>query len=427
MAMTTSTLLRWRNVDPVDAAGFKRAGAVASAEYDSFLPVLTTLGAGVVWSGAGQPQATNVATNNSQALEIARIRMDSGAIAVTGLVTAMNALRANLDGLVEHAKSRKWKIGENGDVVPTQEDPDYNPEEVQHLRVAVQNTLKLASAADLATRGSLLTVTQGTPFVSDTATEGNPNAAGIDDALEDRTAVQQVSAPLLVLGDEVLISADDIQAFLDKGVSPNDVEAQLGTLDEILGKFAEYAIGKLPNGGPVLAALSGDLSKVLNATIELAIQAGVMVSGSALLTRVFSRASGAAGVLLLAGDVLSALWKEFSTPDSAPDAYDVVDLNGNVITTVGDPDLERLAHQYHLPEGNADPGDDGRDSLAEIVHKQRADGFQEGDTARVQEAEQLRADLLQWMASHDASEADAAYAYSLVLELDFALGNPPTP
>lgn len=427
--VTKSTLLHFRNSGHTyDPGGFVRAGTISTEQLAVFQQVVSGLAGGVVWSGAGQPQASNVALNNGQALEIARVMMDAGNTAVSAVETALGSLASNLDGLNEYAKSLGFWMEEDGRVIPrdtgNSDNPDPSqPEKIRHLTAAAQHTLKLATAADLACLGSITTVTQAASrlVLSSTAVDGNPNAAGLDQALEDRDGIITASAPYFELSDATLVSAADVKDNIANHRSPDALEESNEKLDDLLNTLKDYGLGKIPHSGQVIAVITGDVTSILSDVVESAVKAEVKAAGGAALLRVFGRVNAVVGAATTAGAVFEGLLKALA-PDEQKElpTIDVKDPSGQVRGKVYDTDLQVLAEDYY-GAGGGNPGGDV-DTLADLAHKQRVGADVPAGQDYVQEAQQVRTYLQEWLDAHGTEGADAIYAQQLVKELDFALG-----
>lgn len=386
------------------------------------------------WDGVGQADAESVVHTNVLALNIGKAMLEAGAVAMRAATSGFSALQVNLDRLNVYAKSMGCWVNEDGTVVWDEHNPHkpieiYDADTVKqtNLQLAVQQTLKLATALDLSTTASLQVVYDHAPEVVDNAADAAKalpkNKQTLVGALDSRESVLEMAAGWSLVGDS-LLGVADLQAAGTNPL-PDGVAKQVLQLDDLLEDVAA-----LTPAGPLLDALKGDVPALLvdGIAVELeAIGKGATVVGDELLAKVAGLSARLVGtgvnVAILLMDLVAAL-----APEGYPTTHPVVDHNGEVKGNVNDFELSHIAAHYYDNFGY-DGGALSDATVADMARAQQLGATGPAPVDYVQEATQVRDDLRDWLNRHkDLSfdDPDRRYAEGLLADLDAAIDGPKT-
>lgn len=375
MGMTVLTL---RDLEPARfrSVGFDDASPLAREASRSFDGgVRRIVDSGTAWSGEGQPQAARVMETNSLALEIAKVQMAAGVLAVGALEIAVRKAKTELDYLDAEAASKheEYYIEDSGTVTyaelsPTEAaaDGDYEPtgqhapllDEVdEQLTHRVQALLNYVDHADLTTARLLDRIANSCPVFS---------AAVSGDALT-------YNSGLLGLAYENL--AGGVQA---------------------IGLWT--ALPAEDWGGEIPSWWEGAINGVLGALLPGWDDAGTTaaegyldVTGREAALAVFKRAS----LYYTIGEGLYGGLKGAQLEERLPDLLGPVSLLP-LRRSGYDPELQELIDDYYL-DPSSDPAEGGFSTLEEAAQLQRAGSPDVTDEDYLERASDLRDQLADWL------------------------------
>lgn len=386
-------------------AGFDKAEEKAAGGLDSMVPIQNAIGGKQIWDGVGQPEASMVLQNNTLAVDISRIQMESAHRVVEGLHYALLNYSVNLRQIVEKLRSMGCKVEEDGTVIPP--DTTFEDTSVGDTQ-AVRGTLKLATLADLDCQNALETIAGSTPELSDVAVPGvtKYNQDLLDQSLSDAdkfrasadmwTNSQSISLEDLESGDVDTAAAEAALDTAIKGLRASGLN-DYSLFDFLRGQWADGQQGVITE---VLKAMAPDS-----------------------LGKGLSKFLGAVGWLEFVGEIAITAF----APAPQTSGAVTVDMGRGHEADILDPDLQVLAMDYYADRPGLHDGREGSGSIADLAHYQITTGESAGNVDWVHTAENRKQQLESWLETHgdDGDYKDIELARRMHEELEQALAHAP--
>lgn len=387
--------------------GFDEAKEKAAGGLDSMVPIQNAIDGKQIWDGVGQPEASMVVQNNTLAVDISRIQMESAARVTEGLHYALLTYASNLRRIVEDMRSQGYKVQEDGTVIPP--DTSYGDTSVPDTQ-AVRGTLKLATLADLDCQSALETIAGSTPELSDVADPGvtKDNQELLDQSLGDADEFR-ASADMWTYSQSITV-----EDLANNTVDPAQIEATLDTVIKGIRatglddhSLFDFLRGQWAEGQ------QGIITEVFKAMAPDSFQKGL------------GRFMGAVGWLEFAGELIIP----WIAPDPQTSAKVTIDMGRGHEVQVLDTDLQAIALDYYADRPGLHDGREGSGSIADLAHYQIMTGESAGNVDWVETAQTRKSHLEDWLEANgsDGDYQDVELAKRMHEELEQALAQAPQP